>query len=470
MDHEEVSSTQAMVLRERRKSLMLRLWIATGICFMALPGTLLGFSNLMAIASHHGLSGLPAAWIQGHGHAQVFGWVGSFILGIGFYSQPAKGRSVVRLPLVCYLLWTAGVGLRWVASIYGWHWRALFPVSAGAELEAVLLFLLAASRHKRPEERAAAGEDGPQTKRQRSPMPVWMVAVLLGTAGLLAMVGFNFVECLHLAYVGASRAFPAGLDQRYLVMMAWGFMTPMVWGFSARWLPAFLAIPQPDMNLMSFALWMDVLGVLCGLAGWTLLATVILATGAVSIGFALHLFEIPHGEAKVVGIHPSFPAFVRVAFLWLSVASLLGIWAAAADQHGGIWGASRHALTVGFVATMIFTIGPRILPHFSGFYNIYSKRLMFYSLLALQTGCLLRVSSEPLAYEGIFSFAWKVLPVSGMLELTGVLLFALNLVLTVVLGRPSFAPTPGSSSVLPAQNQQGSLRGSPVAAERAQSC
>ena len=28
------------------------------------------------------------AWIQAHGHAQVLGWIGSFILGIGFYSIP----------------------------------------------------------------------------------------------------------------------------------------------------------------------------------------------------------------------------------------------------------------------------------------------------------------------------------------------------------------------------------------------
>jgi hypothetical protein len=38
------------------------------------------------------------------------------------------------------------------------------------------------------------------------------------------------------------------------------------------------------------------------------------------------------------------------------------------------------------------------------------------------------------------SFAWKVLPVSGMLELGGVLLFALNLMFTFFLGRPAFAP------------------------------
>jgi hypothetical protein len=94
---------------------------------------------------------------------------------------------------------------------------------------------------------------------------------------------------------------------------------------------------------------------------------------------------------------------------------------------------------VGFAATMVFTIGPRILPHFAGIYSIFSKRLMFLSLFLLQTGCIVRVTSEPLAYEGLFPFAWKVLPVSGMLELSGVLLFATNLALTFLLGRSAFA-------------------------------
>jgi len=118
----------------------------------------------------------------------------------------------------------------------------------------------------------------------------------------------------------------------------------------------------------------------------------------------------------------------------------MSIWAAFADEHGGIWGASRHALTVGFAATMVFTIGPRILPHFAGFYGVFSKRLMFAALLLLQIGCTLRVLSEPLAYEGIASFAWKTLPISGVLELTGVLVFAANIVLTFAFGRKALAP------------------------------
>jgi len=160
----------------RKKSILLRVWILSGLFFMALPGTLLGFSNLMAISTHHGSGTLPAAWMEGHGHAQMFGWIGSFILGIGFYSQPALHQSAIRLQQACLSFWVSGVALRWFANIYAWHWRMLFPLSAGLELIAVLLFLYAASHHKLPE--------GVEGETRKSPLEWWMISVLLGTAGL----------------------------------------------------------------------------------------------------------------------------------------------------------------------------------------------------------------------------------------------------------------------------------------------
>ena len=258
-------------------------------------------------------------------------------------------------------------------------------------------------------------------------------------SGSTALVIFNFVECVRLALDGTFLAFPHALDQKYLVLLAWGFLVPVVWGFSARWLPTFLAIAKPHPRLFREALILDIAGVLCGVAGWTRVATILLACSAVAIALGLHLTQRPHGPAKVSGIHPSFPTFIRLAYSWLIVAASMGIWAAFSDVHGGIWGGSRHALTVGFAATMVFAIGPRILPHFAGIQNIFSKRLMFLSLLLLQCGCTLRVCSEPLAYEGIVSFAWKTLPISGMLELSGVLVFAANLALTILFGRSAFA-------------------------------
>ena len=421
---------------EHTKSLILRAWILAGVFFMALPGTVLGFSNLLAISTHHGLGAISPAWIQGHGHAQVFGWIGSFILGIGFYSQPARSSMAARRQLLCFALWVPAVALRWIANIYDWHWRVAVPLSAALELIAVMLFLAAASRHKLPSD-----STGRQTKRR---MELWMISVLLGTAGLAATVIFNFVECVRLAITGVSPAFPHDLDQKYLVLLAWGFMVPVVWGFSARWLPAFLGIEWPHERLLSATLLLDVLGVIAGVSGLTKIATLLLVAGAVLSGLALRFLDRPHAKAKTIGVHASFPVFARIPYLWLVIAGALGVWAAFRDVHGGIWGASRHALTVGFAATMVFAIGPRILPHFGGIYRIFSTRLMLASLLLLQIGCTLRVSSEPLAYEGILSYAWKVLPISGMLELSGVLVFAANLILTFAFGRTSLALNPRS--------------------------
>jgi hypothetical protein len=43
-------------------------------------------------------------------------------------------------------------------------------------------------------------------------------------------------------------------------------------------------------------------------------------------------------------------------------------------------GGSRHALTVGFLVTMVVAIGQSVLPAFSGMRLLFSKKLMFPSL------------------------------------------------------------------------------------------
>src|SRR5215469_8670553 len=81
-------------------------------------------------------SGISTAWIQAHGHAQIFGWIGTFILGIGFYSIPkmiaGRKQQAVR-GWVAWGLWTAGVALRWVCGFYHLYWRTLLPLSAALE-------------------------------------------------------------------------------------------------------------------------------------------------------------------------------------------------------------------------------------------------------------------------------------------------------------------------------------------------
>ncbi len=423
----------ALVAAERRKSRLFRLWIATGIFFMVLPGTILGFTNLLLITAHHGLNGLSPAWIQAHGHSQVFGWIGSFVLGIGFYSQPQTRANRGRLPITCWVLWAAGLTLHWLAGAYLWQWRVTLPLSGALELAAILLFLYAASQHKLPEQ---SGEKAaPKNKARIEP---WMQTVLVSNAALFLAIAINFVIEVRLALAGLTPARPHGFDQRYLVLLGWGFLAPLVWGFSARWLPIFLGVKPVRGWLLQLAVLLDVLGVVLGMAGLTFVATVFLAAAAIVAAIAIRVFSAPERPAKTIGIHSSFPAFLRVAYAWSILASLVGIWAAVADVHGGIWGGSRHALTVGFAAMMVMTVGPRILPHFAGVRNLWSPRLMFATLVLLLGGCTLRVSMEPLAYEGIAHFAWKLLPISGCLELSAVLLFALQLIMTFARGRSIF--------------------------------
>ena len=413
---------QTLLATERRKSYLFRLWIATGIFFMVLPGTILGFTNLLLISAHHGLQGLSPAWIQAHGHSQVFGWIGSFVLGIGFYSQPRTRANSGRLPFICWSLWAAGLTLHWLAGAYLWFWRITLPVSGLLQLAAVLLFLYAASQHKLPVSSSAT-----RTKPRIEP---WMRTVLVSNAALFLAIAINCGISVRLAIEGLTPALPHGFDQRYLVLLGWGFLAPLVWGFSARWLPVFLGVKPVHARLLQIAVALDILGIICGMAGETLPATLFLAAAAVLAAFAIRIFSLPERPAKTIGIHPSFPVFLRAAYAWSILASFLGIWAALSDLHGGIWGGSRHALTVGFAAMMVMTVGPRILPHFAGVRGLWSPGLMFATLLLLFAGCTLRVTMEPLAYEGFAAFAWKLLPLSGCLELSAVLLFALQLILT----------------------------------------
>jgi hypothetical protein len=206
----------------------------------------------------------------------------------------------------------------------------------------------------------------------------------------------------------------------------WGFLVPTVWGFNARWLPTFIGLRGPRAQLLYSALLTAWAGVAIMLYGHAF-ATMFLPVAAVLAISALRIFERPVQPANVNGVHNSFPVFIRIAYLWLLTASLLSVTAALTDRAGGVWGASRHALTVGFLATMVFSIGPKILPAFCGARVLFSPQLMLFSLILLNAGCLMRVCSEILAYEGYANHAWSVLPVSAVIELAAVTIFAANL-------------------------------------------
>lgn len=422
LDDKTKSIMDRAIAREQSLSRLLITYIVTGLIFMLLPGTFLGVWNLIKISSREAVESISPAWIQAHGHAQLFGWVGTFILGIGFYSIP-KLRKLQPFALwegwLCWMLWVAGVTTRWLSNIYPWHWRILMPLSAALEGLAFLIFFQAVARH-----RPSGGVP--------KPWEPWIFVVIAATLGLLISLVLNLGGSIQLALHGSSPAFPPEFDQRYLIVSTWGFLVPMVWGFSSRWLPVFMGLRPLRNSLLLVALSLNTAGVVVGFFEQFTAGSVLLLGGVAMAVAAIRFFEPAAKAAKTINVHGSFPVFIRIAYGWLLIAAALSIWASLAGEAPGIWGASRHALTVGFIAAMVFCVGQRVLPSFCGMRVLWSPKLMLVMLVFLMTGCTLRVASEILAYQDYAAWAWNVLPTSALIELTAVTLFAVNLIVTFI--------------------------------------
>jgi hypothetical protein len=397
-------------------------WIVAGLFFMLLPGTFLGAWNLIAISAEHAATRIDPAWIQAHGHAQIFGWVGSFVLGIGFYSlskMGGAGRFAISRAWTSWSCWVAGVLLRWTTNLWQWEWRWMLPASALLELAGFAIFFVTVRRHR--------GESVPPT---RGASLAWIRVVMAGTAGFLLSLLANLALAVHAAATSSGVAIPHVWDQRLLALYTWAFPVVTIWGFSARWLPVFLGIRTPDDRLLLSAVAVNACAVVAALGGWWNSAAALSLVAGVMACVALNLFRRTVRPPKVSGVHSSFPVFVRIAYGWLLVSAILSVAAAVWDTSGGLWGASRHTLTVGFISTMIFAIGQRVLPAFSGMRVLFSPALMFLALALLNIGCFIRAGSEIGAYEGYAPALWTLLPVSAVIEMAAVTIFAVNLLVT----------------------------------------
>ncbi len=408
--------------RDAARATLLRAFLASGLVFMVGPGTLLGVMNLLQISGRESVALTSPAWIQAHGHALIFGWVGSFMLGIGVYSVPSVHlrHRALQVGWALWALWTAGVALRWTTNVYGWQWRALLPLSAVAELTAFLLFLYVVSSH-----RPAAPAAGAQPSR------AWLVVVMSGVVAWITALLLNVDTTVALARHAGDASVPHVANQRQLALLTWGILAPFIWGFTARWMPVLLGLPALRPRVLLGAVAANVAGLVCIFTGHHGIGTTLAAGAAVLAVAGLRLFERPVAEAKTRGVHVRFPSFVRLAYVWLLVAAALGAAAAHWDVAGGLWGASRHAFTVGFVAAMVLAVGQRMLPGFAAHQPLWSPALMGLGLALLMLGCLLRVSSEILAYEQYAEWAWAVLPVSRVIELVALSIFAFNLYRTL---------------------------------------
>ncbi len=429
---------------ERRAARALAAFILGGLAFLAFPGTVLGVWNLVEIASHRSAGGASTAWIQAHGQAQLLGWVGSFILGISLYSLPKfRGWTLKKFGAVwtVWALWTAGVAWRWWVGVRPAEWRLGLVASALLELAAYVLaqrVLLFPPREKlRKTERRAPSDLGS-----------WLG--IAGFAGLGLALAINLGIAIYVSLTQTLPVYPAELDHLLLIAELWGFVVPLAWGYSTRFVTIFLGLKPPDHRA---ARWLSPALALIVLSAFTfrfwITDALALATTLAAVS-ALRIFHRPARPAKLLYVYRQYPLFIQISYGWLIAATSLAVVADVFPQITGLGGASRHALTVGFIATLIFALAPRMLPAFLGGRELYSARLMAASLWLLTGGCLLRVSCEAIAYTSSPRAAiWSILPVSAYIELSAVLVFAANMALTLRQSPPAWLEPDSVSPNLP---------------------
>jgi hypothetical protein len=394
---------------------------------------MLGGAALGAVALTHlavwGYSGVMPEWrwwpalIQAHGNAQLFGWTGLFVIGVAFHSLPRILQRPGPPPVLAratFALVFSGLALGLVAQplAAGGRVPLLFPVAMA--LQAVGVSLFAAYVLK------IAG-------RPRQPSHGFIVVgTLWFWMGALARFGLSVAA---MAEAGAMP--PASANAAYLHAMTWGFLLCYVLGYSLRLLPVFVGLPSGRTSLAWAGLLLLTAGTgaeaLARLAAAPLLSTAAMGASVVGIGCALAALRV---WAAPIGSPDADSGWLRrfaaTAYGWLVVAGVLLLGLRLAEAVGpvsllhahAIGGASRHALTVGFVSLMLVGVAWRILPLFSGAAGPRPGLVgAVFSLLV--AGSLLRVGGQVAA--GLWGGGWyAVMGVSGWPELAGVTLFAVD--------------------------------------------
>jgi hypothetical protein len=438
-----------------------RPFFKSGIVVVLTLGAVWGAYLLLRIglAGRFAAVGLPE--VNAHGHAQIFGWVGLFVMGFAYQAFPRFKHATLAFPGLAWAslgLMLAGlvgrsVGQPLASSL---PWAGLVAIaSAWLEAAAIGLFawvILATWR--------AAGKGLASYDYYILSALVWFVAQAVAEAVYLAatLAAVSREELLSLVatWQGAIRE-----------MQIHGFAMLMILGVSQRVLHHFYGFPAPSRRLSLAALVcldLAVTGEIAGLAlmrdagrAWAGLwyASALLLTGTVvTLLWNWRVF----GRAAETDRSLKF---LRAAYAWLLISLGMTVLlpayqfvllprlapssdAAALGFSHAYYGAIRHAITVGFISLMIVGVAARVVPTLNG---VDAHRLtpLWGPFLLLNAGCALRVVAQTLT--DFTPHAFPVAGVSGLLEVTGLALWGVHL-WAVMAGRARFRPSASSSYVL----------------------
>ena len=355
-----------------------------------LSALLIGFASASYMASHLGfdlpISAIWPAIAQVHGHTQLAGWLGLFIMGVSLHVLPRLSGVPLVFPAGVHVVWVAMAGsLIWravaqpllMAGVGGPFVVAGMLMAGSAQVVAVLMYvglLLGTLRASRID---------PTTHPKIGPLrPLFLLSL---TSWLLFGLTMG------------SSTISAGLDQAGLLNLdrhLWasdlfiaGVLIPVAFAFSLRLFPLYLRIEAATWNPMAFTLvytlttafefgargpWAAWFGSLA--ADMAAVASLLRSTLLLLFifGLGLHRQRVPlgkwnpeeHGDGRYGPTRP----LVLAAYAFLAVGALLQAVAAGGSLMGAEpWlqpAGARHAFVAGFGTLLILGIAPRMVAGF----------------------------------------------------------------------------------------------------------
>jgi NnrS protein/uncharacterized protein DUF1858 len=418
-----------------------RPFFKAGIAVVLTLGAAWGAYLLVRIGWTNSFRSIDIHEVNAHGHAQIFGWVGLFVMGFAYQAFPRfKHGSLSHPGLALTTLWLmlGGIVTRSICEpltgAFSWL-EVPAVIASGIEVVAIGLFIWILLQ---------------TWKHCAKPLVFYDYYIL---CALFWFIVQAIYETLYLACL-----FDAGDRTEVVKLVAsWqgplreiqihGFALLMILGVSQRVFHNFYGLPEPNRSLSRCALWalnLAVVGEVVGLVlmrqighAWSALwyGSVLLLAGTVFVLVrSWRIFSLPEESDRSL-------KFLRAAYVWLFI-SLGMLVVLPAHQFGllpwlnpesqavqtgfshAYYGAIRHAITVGFISLMIVGVAAKVVPTLNGV-DIRSLARLWLPFLLINLGCALRVSSQVLT--DISETAFPVAGISGVLEVLGLTIWGIHL-------------------------------------------
>jgi uncharacterized protein involved in response to NO len=436
----------------REEAPFLHLLFVGGALVLALAaGFSLGVTLAAARAAGSSLAERWPALVQAHGHVQVAGWAGLFVMGMAYRLAPrfAGATPVPTVPVLASFGATfAGLLIRTVGQPFlpAEAARLLLPLSAGLELIGGVIFAFVLLPRLR-----RSLLQGSAFAPYMTVMVLWLLLakglalawLWRSTWGAVALVPFDRQQTLYdLELVGFVLSAVIGVSLRSVVIF-FGRQPPrprLVWSF---W-----TLLQLGLAIYAVASVWESYRPVAGLGEAQAAGRLLMGLGLI-VPALYSAFWRPPLRLRASARRPG--TLVRLGMAWLAAGGLLMV--ALAGQslaRGGAVAynqvdAVRHLLAVGTVTTMIIGMGYLVMPAFAMARQtglLYHGSLTL-ALLALPTATALRVAGG--WSLGHLAVADHLTAGAGILAWLAVAAFALSLARALRQARETGPPAPTAS-------------------------